>query len=46
MLGEKENILCPSLHFALGRLGVQLKTYSAVWTAELIPLDDEFQIPG
>lgn len=32
--------------YILGRLGVQPKTDLGMWAAELIPLGDEFQIPG
>lgn len=32
--------------YILGRLGVQPETDLGMWAAELIPLGDEFQIPG
>lgn len=36
----------PAYILVPGRLGIQPKTYLWMWTAELIPLGDEFQIPG
>ena len=46
LLGEKREYPLARLTFLPGRLGVQPKTYLGMWTAELIPLGDEFQIPG